>query len=211
MKFKRKNVKFEDFIFTQPKQLTPQFCEHLIDLFENHPVSNKHRNTGSILAGENNDIKQSEDINITGHKEFFAEDKILAIALKKLVHNYITHLRAFNIVYGGMFNMEYEDSGFQLQKTTPGGFYDWHHDGLPSGERRFTYLFYLNDVNHKGETHFANGLKVKPKKGKGLMFPASWEYVHRGIAPKDEIKYIATGWISQVNKENSLEKELEFN
>ena len=44
------------------------------------------------------------------------------------------------------------------------------------------------------------------------MFPASWEYVHRGIAPKDEIKYICTGWVSQVKEQKiPLENELEFN
>ena len=212
MKPKRKNVKFEDFIYQQPKQLTSQFCEHLIDLFETDPVAKKDRYSGQILAGSNYNIKQSEDFNITGYEEFDAEDKTLEIALKKLVHNYISHLQSFNFVYGGLFDMDYQDSGFQLQKTTPGGFYDWHHDGIPSGNRRFTYLFYLNDINHKGETHFSNGLKIKPEQGKGLMFPASWEYVHRGIAPKDEIKYIATGWVSQVNEEKiSLENELEFN
>ena len=212
MKAYKKNIKFGDFIFQQPLQLTPQFCKHCINLFETHPVSNKYRNTGAILAGENNDIKQSEDINISGLKEFASEDKIFEIALKKLMHNYLSHLKSFNLVYGGLFDMNYEDSGFQLQKTTPGGFYDWHHDGIPTGNRRFTYLFYLNDVNNKGETHFANGLKVKPEEGKGLMFPASWEYVHRGIAPKDEIKYICTGWVSQVKEQKiPLENELEFN
>ena len=218
MKSKRKNIKFKDFIYTLPKQLTPNFCQQLINLYECHPVATKHRNAGRILAGNNYDIKQSEDFNITGHQDFAEEDKTLEIALKKLMHNYIRHLGSFNFAYEGLFGGEYEDSGFQLQKTTPGGFYDWHHDGTPEGNRRFTYLFYLNDVNHKGETQFANGLKIKPETGKGLMFPANWEYVHRGIAPKDEIKYLCTGWISAVKEEQppldkkrgDLEKELQL-
>ena len=38
------------------------------------------------------------------------------------------------------------------------------------------------------------------------MFPASWEYVHRGIAPKNEIKYLATGWVSAVYPEETQPK-----
>ena len=28
-----------------------------------------------------------------------------------------------------------------------------------------------------------------------LIFPATHQYVHRGVAPKNEIKYLMTGWI----------------
>ena len=34
MKAYKKNIKFGDFIFQQPLQLTPQFCKHCINLFE---------------------------------------------------------------------------------------------------------------------------------------------------------------------------------
>lgn len=214
MKQKRKNVKFKDFIYTQPKQLTPQFCKNLIELYETNPVAKKARTAGAIgLADAPQSVlsmKQSEDINITDFNEFDLEDKILSIALKKLTQNYFEHIETLNLAYGIAFRSDYKDSGFQIQKTTPGGFYRWHHDQIDL--RRFTYIFYLNDVNHKGETQFANGLKIKPEVGKALIFPATWEYVHRGIPPIDEIKYLATGWISVVpHKKIPLENELEFN
>ena len=212
MKFKRKNVGFKDFIFLQPKQLTPQFCEQVIELYENHPTAQKYRQPGLTLgarAGDAKNHKWSEDINISNIPDFAVEDKILSIALEKLTKNYLDHVRSFNEGFEPQYSLDYQDSGFQIQKTTPGGYYDWHHDQID--DRRYTYIFYLNDVNHEGETQFANGLKIKPEKGKGLMFPASWEYVHRGIAPKDEIKYIATGWISAIKIQSPLENELEFN
>lgn len=213
MKLKRKNVKFEDFIYTQPKQLTPQFCENLIELYETNLTAKTMRDMGAI--GLPNDpqnhlnIKQSEDINITSLPEFQLEDKTLNIALKKLTQNYLDHIDLLNAAYSRQLLLNYSDSGFQIQKTTPGGYYSWHHDQME--DRRYTYIFYLNDIKHKGETQFANGLKIKPEQGKGLMFPADWVYVHRGIAPKDEIKYIATGWISSVVDKIPLQNELEFN
>lgn len=214
MKQKRKNVKFKDFIYTQPKQLTPQFCKNLIELYETNPVAKRVRRAGALgIANPPKSelsIKQSEDINISLFTEFNLEDNILSIALKKLTQNYLEHIESLNSAYGTEFALNYKDSGFQIQKTTPGGFYRWHHDQIDL--RRFTYIFYLNDINHKGETQFANGLKIKPEVGKGLIFPASWEYVHRGIPPIDEIKYLATGWISVVPDDTiPLENELEFN
>lgn len=210
MKFKRKNVGFKDFIYLQPKQLTPQFCEHLIDLYENHPTAQDQRHFGVIgdPAHLNNEIKQSEDINISKFSEFAPEDKTLEIALRKLVHNYLEYIGSRNLGYTGLLDLNYEDTGFQVQKTTPGGFYDWHSDRMH--QRFYTYIFYLNDISHDGETQFANGLKIKPEQGKALMFPATWEYAHRGIAPKDEIKYIATGWVHEVKDHKHLEHDLEI-
>tara|TARA_R100001224_G_scaffold101383_1_gene72936 strand:+ start:1038 stop:1700 length:663 start_codon:yes stop_codon:yes gene_type:complete len=207
MKQKRKNVKFGDFIYTQPKQLTPQFCKHLIDVYETNPIAKKIREAGVVGYHAQSDlnVKQSEDINITDHEEFNLEDKTLSIALKKLTQNYLNKIQTFNYAYTQQLAPNYKDSGFQIQKTTPSGYYRWHHDALYN--RVYTYIFYLNDVNHKGETQFANGLKVKPEEGKGLMFPATWEYVHRGIAPKNEIKYIVTGWMSTVDDEIALENK----
>ena len=212
MKTFKKNVGFKNFIFEQPKQLTPQFCEQLIHLYETHPRSIESRTAGQTLGSSGQDalrVKQSEDLQITGIPEFGNQDKVLSVSLSKLLRNYIDYLsKTFNSAYKVLEVYNYEDSGFQLQKTTPGGFYDWHHDSTKT--RFFTYIYYLNDIKNKGETQFANGLKIKPKQGKALMFPATWEYVHRGIAPKDEIKYIATGWISVVDTHNSLEQNLEL-
>ena len=58
-------------------------------------------------------------------------------------------------------------------------------------------MFYLNDVEDEGETEFYyQKLKVKPKKGLTLIWPADWTHTHRGIPSKTQEKYIATGWYS---------------
>ena len=207
-------MKFKDFIYEQPKQLTPQFCKNLIEKYETNDQAIRRRAQGHLGVGVWNEqtaksFKQSEDVNISHLSEFLQEDKILNIALAKLTQNYLDHLSTFNYGFDPLISLNYEDSGFQVQKTTPGGYYKWHHDQI--GRRYFTYIFYLNDVNHEGQTEFVNGLKVKPEEGKGLIFPASWQYVHQGIAPKDEIKYIATGWISEVIPEiDPLDEPLEL-
>ena len=54
---------------------------------------------------------------------------------------------------------------------------------------------YLNDVIEDGYTEFEFGLKVQPRVGKILLFPATWQYLHRGYPPKSETKYLCTGWL----------------
>ena len=39
-------------------------------------------------------------------------------------------------------------------------------------------------------------LKVKPKKGRIVFWPASYPFVHRGNPPLKGEKYIVTGWIN---------------
>lgn len=205
MRFFKKKVQFKDFIFEQPKQLTPKFCEKLIDLYETNSEALELRNVGRTIGSENAlNLKQSEDLYISESKAFLNEDRILVNALGKLIHNYVEYFGKFNKGYKDLTGIAYEDSGFQIQKTTPSGFYDWHSDAFKT--RYFTYIFYLNDIHNNGETEFSNGLKIKPRQGKAIMFPASWEYVHRGIAPKNEIKYIATGWVSAVYPDNTKPK-----
>jgi hypothetical protein len=56
-------------------------------------------------------------------------------------------------------------------------------------------------VLDQGETEFFHQkIKFKPEKGLTLIWPADWTFTHRGIASLSEEKYIATGWLSFVDK-----------
>jgi hypothetical protein len=93
-------------------------------------------------------------------------------------------------------------SPFNLQKYEPGYSYSPLHieDGGPKDgkmQRILTFTTYLNDVEVDGETEFVTqGIKVKPKKGLTVIFPAQWTHPHRGIAAPNEVKYIVTGWFT---------------
>ena len=39
-------------------------------------------------------------------------------------------------------------------------------------------------------------LKIKPKKGLSLVWPADWTFTHRGNSAPSEEKYIVTGWFN---------------
>jgi len=196
--------------------LTPMFCRHVINKFE----EDERKQPGSIGAGtNNNDVKRSTDLYISEFKDWEQEHNRFQAAYDQVMMSYANNIRedVHDLInpYAGTKSKTY--SGFQVQRTQPGEFYTWHSDEykyswvdpisrkVKHHQRGLTYIFYLNDVEHDGYTEFIDGTKVQPQAGKAIVFPATWTFLHRGFPPKDETKYICTGWSSGVtffNKDN---------
>jgi hypothetical protein len=87
----------------------------------------------------------------------------------------------------------------KLQKTPiRGGFHSWHaevHD-MATIERCMVWMIYLNDIpENEGETEFLwQKVRVQPKAGRVVLWPAFFTHVHRGNPVYTHPKYIATGW-----------------
>lgn len=94
--------------------------------------------------------------------------------------------------------------GFTVQKYDKGvGCYDyWHSEiypQLPHNEplhRVLGLIYYLNDIEDGGETGFHyQGIKVKPKKGAMIVFPAGFTHSHKGHIPISSDKYVVSSWL----------------
>jgi hypothetical protein len=180
----------EGYYWASQGSLTPDFCKHLIEKFEN----SEQKAPGTCLGGYLPDIKRSTDLLLTNNPEFVEEDKVLFEALSKGLQEYRNQVPYFPWLD------PLSDSGYTLQRTLPGEFFTWHTDAsvnLRKGiMRAITFIWYLNDVKGPGGcTEFVNGLQVQPEEGKMFMFPAELSVVHRGVSPEKETKYIVTGWI----------------
>ena len=86
----------------------------------------------------------------------------------------------------------------QIQKYETGGhFSDIHSERTSIGHlhRVLVWMTYLNDVDADGEIEFTHyGIKVRPRKGRTLIWPAEWNHAHRGCPVTHGHKYIITGW-----------------
>ena len=102
----------------------------------------------------------------------------------------------------------------QLQKYLPGEYYKehcdyfhWHtkeHDVYTEwmGQRTWTFMIYLNDVEEGGETYFKRlNLKVKPKQGKAVFWSNLYPFgmpnpktLHEALPPISGNKYVITKW-----------------
>ena len=93
------------------------------------------------------------------------------------------------------FPGEYEFEEYRIKKYENNG-YDRFKDHVDvfdhESARRFLVGFlYLNDVEEGGETTFPKlDYSVKPKRGRILLFPPTWQYRHAGLPPVSSNKYI---------------------
>jgi hypothetical protein len=183
-------IKNDPFIWVKDDAVPQELCQRLITKFDQSP----NARPGITAVGYEN-IKQSLDLYLTNESEFAEENTDIFNLIGPLLVEYRTQL-PFVPWNGGV-----GDTGYNIQMTRPGQFYDWHDDHLSSVQpplvRTVTFILYLNTVNKGGHTEFWTGKKVKPKEGRALLFPAEFTYRHRGCTPKSNNKYICTGWFHE--------------
>ncbi len=194
-----------DLILEIPKSIPKSFCKKVIAKFEDD--DRKYR--GIIGAGAANpNVKQTYDLCISNKEDYAEEDTVFYSSLCEGIKKYYAHCETIskNLLILEHLQDRYtmNDTGYQIQRYEPGGFYKWHHDFMCDsryGSRQYTYIWYLNSINDgSGYTEFACGKKVTPKAGKLVIFPSSWQYLHRAYPSKNKRKYICTGWIYHNSK-----------
>lgn len=96
----------------------------------------------------------------------------------------------------------YDNFTAQRYEKGVGGYHYWHSEiypQLPNNKplhRVLAFLYYLNDVEEGGETAFHyQDMKVKPKKGSLVIFPAGFTHTHKGHVPVSDDKYVVTSWL----------------
>ena len=190
MKFfnRKKKTKFTDFIYIQKDALPKSFCDNVIQKFE----LDDRKRQGQVGSGVRLDIKRSCDLSITGKEDWESYDQAFFKSLNNALREYIRFIPKEYLQFKALGRFE-DDTGYQIQKTQPGDYYIWHHDQTKT--RLVTFIWYLNDIKDGGYTEFIDGTRIQPEAGKLIIFPATWDFLHRGVSPKTEIKYLCTGWV----------------
>jgi len=183
----------DPFIFEMDNNLPDEFCDTTIYRFE----KDKRLHEGATGGGVQKSVKLTHDLFISNYRDWLDVDAILFKQLNIGLQKYLKIL--FNKFNYCWFDSSIKDFGYQVQRYEKNvGFYKWHHDfrvNNSSMYRVITFIWYLNDVIEGGETFFLSG-KIIPKKGKLVLFPATWTYLHKGNMPISSDKYIITGWFS---------------
>lgn len=205
-----------DQVFSEPENLgdniwvldnvmSKSFCDTVIKEFE---LRKDKQYQGVTGLGVNLEVKDSKDmlVNYLGGTTAKFIDHSIYDALHRGTGRVIQKLTDYPFVPGFHPDMLFHhDTGYQIQKTTPGGRYIWHIENAQSmkcyetgnAARTLTYIIYLNDINENigGATGFLyQKTKVQPKAGRLVLFPPYWTHVHAGHPLMSGIKYIVTGW-----------------
>jgi len=169
-------------------------CEEIIHFFEN----NQNLQTpGATSGGVKPAHKKTTDIAINPND--------LADPKYQIFEHYFSLLQAFYLDYQEQwpflktFLEKIHLGPFNVQRYLPGDHFSNLHSErthLSKIHRVFAFMTYLNDVEEGGTTDFHHyDLKIKPQRGKTLIWPAEWTHAHTGSVLNDGKKYIVTGWM----------------
>lgn len=198
----------DKFIYQNKYSIPSPLCDEIIQKFE----ETEDKRDGSTLGGVQKKIKDTKDYNIphsdSSDSKWFKIEKFLYKELFANVKKYVEHINIPNYKpelncgqdSSILKNTELHTDSFMIQRYEKGvGKYVYHNDyDMEYDAKRYrviTFLWYLNTVEEGGETEFWGNFKIKPEKGKLVLFPAAWPFPHRGIMPISSNKYIITGWL----------------
>jgi hypothetical protein len=196
MKIKEKTVNITNFIGIYDNYITEQECNKAIKLYEDQ---NKFNNTVNRIGFERASTLEKQD------QQYFAIASDIDVwweSLKPMMLNFDLAWNHYvkNVGAQDAYGCPFYFTELKIQKTLPTeGYHVWHIEhgkGFDNEARAFVFSIYLNDVEEGGETEFLHFSKrVKPKKGRIVIWPAAFPYVHRGNSPLSGEKYILTSWM----------------
>jgi prolyl 4-hydroxylase len=190
-----------DYILVIDDVVRKEFCDTMIDKF-NHVNLGDEKRVSQIEW--DNDYRQFTELNVTNHPEFVEQNERLVALQCEVYNGYKKHT-------GADFLIPIEGVGFEgirMKKYAANNYdqFGWHADVGDSRtcRRSLAFFTYLNDVEEGGETVFSSvlddgqGLVIKPKAGRMVVFPPMWMFPHKGMQPKSGPKYIVSQYIHYV-------------
>lgn len=198
----------QDTIGIYPKAFSNELCDTLMKMYDT-ALTTGNTFGGMTGIGVDKTIKNSVDFDLIKHSNtnpavLSTSNEVYKI-FNDCIKKYITSFPHQDQVPGmSNFIEPTTFASLQVQRYTKGtGHYNaWHHEGgtFKMSRRYFALLVYLNDVEEGGETEMLyTGQKIKPEKGKLLVHPAGFPYIHKGNMPLSNDKTILISWLVFVN------------
>ena len=188
----RSLISNSDFIEIYDNVLSVNECDALIHLF------NRSKKIPGVVevGGEwqtKDEMKKGIEVDDTRFSKGDHISQIIKPALFNVITRYVNKYPEFD---KNLCEWEYNDDfTFKKFEGEDDGFKKWHCEQTPGGTSRIlVWMFYLNDA--KSGTEFMRFPTVRAKRGRVIIWPASWTHIHRSQLPNKGVKYIVSGWIS---------------
>jgi len=101
------------------------------------------------------------------------------------------------------YNMKLITQNFKVHFVEPTeGYHSWHQERgtWDTMVQELVWMIYIEVPPEGGETEFLfQSVRVKPERGKLLIWPAFWTHHHRGNPPIGGNKMYVTGWFRNQN------------
>ena len=168
-------------------------CDAIITKFED-----SHEHFQTVHFEDDTNRISFEQITLVEHEEW----EPVQNGLLELFQDYILHYKIDCDISTRMWPETYGYEAIRMKRYLNNDYdrFDPHVDVLnhETAKGFLSFFIYLNDVEEGGETEFLNIKKpgtyipfqVKPKRGRLLMFPPTWQYYHAGLKPMSGKKYL---------------------
>ena len=171
-----------------------ELCKKIIQFFENNSDLQMQ---GITAKGVNLKVKKTIDIPVNPKNLNDPKFEVIKLYINELLKCFLDYQEQWPFLKNMLKTIDL--TGFNIQKYSEGDHFAKIHSERTSFNnlhRLFAWMTYLSDVNDGGQTNFSHyGIKIKPKIGKTLIWPAEWTHAHTGEILKSGTKYIVTGWI----------------
>jgi len=190
-----KEYLLENFIFDYQIK-SNLILDGLIDLYERSPKKAGVTVNDLGISSVDKGVKDSTNVDIL--VPTIIPEAIAYLNELKVAADLYNKLYTYSNIKWGLCE------AFTIQKYQPGGaYFDWHFERVgpkfPNVNRYLVFMTYLNDVADEGYTEFFyQKLKVVPKKGLTLIWPAEWTHTHRGVPSQTQEKIIISGWLNLI-------------
>tara|TARA_Y100000591_G_scaffold247150_1_gene218222 strand:- start:92 stop:694 length:603 start_codon:yes stop_codon:yes gene_type:complete len=170
--------------------------ENIINFFEKN---NQLHSQGAIDSGINLTEKKTTDLTIDPVDLKNKDYSVFNEYFDELFNCYDDYKKQWPFIRENIKTLDIPS--FNVQRYLPGEHFSKMHaerSSTSTSHRLFAWMTYLNDLdeNAGGCTNFQHfGIKVKPEKGKTLIWPAEWTHAHSGEVLNKGKKYIITGWL----------------
>lgn len=196
-------MNIDNFVFEKENAFSKEFCDEIVKDFELCD-SNFLTQEGESGRGIDYTTKKTQDLDFFRVPQLNSKysNKICTTFNYYLSEEYLNklpyqnHFPGSDLFYGETF---YECLQVQRYRKNEGHYNAWHIEtgNFDMSKRLFVFILYLSDVFEGGETELLySGKKTSPRKGKLMIAPSTFPYVHKGHMPLDNDKYILTTWLS---------------
>ena len=191
--------KFEDFIGVWENHMPKFVCDKIIDKYESFMVQSTNN-----LESCNQEVTLMDGTNQFPNRNLGRKDTSImfnqhaseeSAEINQYLHAcFLDYTREYpQLNQGPLISTD-----VKAQKTMPsGGYHVWHSENSSylMAQRVLVWAIYLNDIEEGGETEFLyQSVRLKPKVGTCVIWPAAFTHLHRGNPPLKQNKYIVTGW-----------------
>jgi len=187
--------KLIDYVGIYKNCLDSDLCDNLIGIAD----SGKYLITdqGVTDTGINKSIRMGKEVLLTHSDHTEIRDNLISASIS-ILEKYQAQTKHASQYIKENFDT-YKLENFRVRKyPVESGFFKAHSDvtDYKSASRLLVVLLYLNDVVEGGETEFPSlGIKIKPSRGLGIVFPPTFLFPHQANIPISNSKYTAQTYL----------------